>query len=92
MDTILTSSCSVDSPQVVWTTPIPWVMSRGTHYMSRGHMLWTTPTPWVTSRGEHMSRGCDIPWTTCTHGTQGCCPRDMHAVDCVPWVVSVLLM
>ena len=29
---------------------------------------------------------------TCTHGTQGCCPRNMYAVDCVPWVVSVLLM
>ena len=53
-------------------------------------MDYTNPVDDV--RGELVSRGYDIPWTTCTHGTQGCCPRDSHPVDNIPWINSLLLM
>ena len=79
LDTILMWSCSVDSPQVPWTTPIPWITSRGTHFVSRGHVVWTTPIPWVTSRGELTSRGLLYMYPRDTRVlSTGCMSRELH--------------
>ena len=82
----------VDSPHIPWTTHALWVISCGTHIVSRGTHPVDYTNPVDDVRGELISRGYDIPWTTCTHGIQGCCPLDIYPVDNIPWINSLLLM
>ena len=68
VDDMFISRGGVDSPHIPWTTHALWVISCGTHIVSRGTHPVDYTNPVDDVRGELTSRGYDIPWTTCTHG------------------------
>ena len=53
VDTIFIWSCGVDPPEVPWTKHIPWIKSRGIHFVSSGHIPWSDYIhPGGDTRGE----------------------------------------
>ena len=73
VDNILIWIHGVDSLHMVWTTPILWVISRGTHFISRGCMLWTTRILWVIWCGVHI-------WCGQRYGVDYMYPRDIKVL------------
>ena len=88
VDNILIWIRGVDSVHMVWTTPILWVISRGTHLISRGCMVWTTHIPWVIWCGVHI-------WCGQRYGVDYMYPRDIKVLStgyiwCGPYGVGDL--
>ena len=88
MGNILIWIHGVDSVHMVWTTPILWIISRGTHLISRGCMVWTTHILWVIWCGVHI-------WCGQRYGVDYMYPRDIKVLStgyiwCGPYGVGDL--